>query len=294
MRQIVTQLCFNNQAEEAVAFYTKVFEKSEVTRKITYPMPKGDEVGIDFTLENQAFSAINGGPNMKMNPSFSLMVSLETAEEVDALYEKLADSGKELMPLDKYPFSDRYAWVEDQFGLSWQIMLAKGVPANHKIRVSLLFAGAYCGQAEAALDHYVNIFPTAEKGHVNYYQEGEAQDDRAKVNYAELNIGDQQFVLMDHGFGSDEEFTQAISFLIVAGAQSEVDYYWEKLSAKEDAEAMGWLEDAYGVSWQVVPQAYYQIMESATDEQKDRVIKALTKMKRMDSGRLENAKFGIE
>lgn len=293
MRQIVIQLCFNDQAEEAVKFYTSVFDQSEITREIRYPMPNGESVAYDFTIENQTFSAFNGGTDFKMNPSFSLMISLDTAEEVDALYTELAKGGKDLMPLDSYPFSDRYAWVEDQFGLSWQIMLAPDVPANHKVRVSLLFAGQYCGQAEQALKDYATIFQKGEPGQINYYQEGEARDDRARVNYAELNIGDQQLVFMDHGFGSDEEFSEAISFLIVAGAQSEVDYYWEKLSADEKAESMGWLKDSHGISWQVVPQAYLQIMETATEEQKKRVLDVLFKMKKMDVARLENAKFGI-
>lgn len=293
MRQIAIQLCFDNQAEEAVKFYTSVFDQSEITREIRYPKPNVESVAYDFTIENQAFAAFNGDSDFKMTPSFSLMISLDTAEEVDTLYAKLAKGGKDLMPLDAYPFSDRYAWVEDQFGLSWQIMLAPDVPKNHKIRVSLLFAGQYCGQAEQALKDYATIFQMAAPGHINYYQEGEAQDGRAKVNYAELNVGDQQLVFMDHGFGSDEEFSEAISFLIVAGAQSEVDYYWDKLSAHEESEAMGWLKDSHGISWQVVPQAYLQIMETANEEQKERVLDALFKMKKMDVARLENAKFGI-
>ena len=293
MRQIAIQLCFDNQAEEAVKFYTSVFDQSEITREIRYPKPNVESVAYDFTIENQAFAAFNGDSDFKMTPSFSLMISLDTAEEVDTLYAKLAKGGKDLMPLDAYPFSDRYAWVEDQFGLSWQIMLAPDVPKNHKIRVSLLFAGQYCGQAEQALKDYATIFQMAAPGHINYYQKGEAQDGRAKVNYAELNVGDQQLVFMDHGFGSDEEFSEAISFLIVAGAQSEVDYYWDKLSAHEESEAMGWLKDSHGISWQVVPQAYLQIMETANEEQKERVLDALFKMKKMDVARLENAKFGI-
>jgi len=293
MRQIVTQLCFNDQAEEALTFYTSLFDNSEVTRTMHYPMPQGDAIAIDFTLENQAFSAINGGPDMKMNASFSMMVALDTADEVDALYAKLAEGGTDMMPLGEYPFSPRYAWVTDRFGVSWQLMLANNVPANHKIRVSLLFAGQYCGQTQAALDHYAAIFPTASIGHVNYYQEGEASDDRAKINYAELTIGDQQLVLMDHGYGGTEEFSDATSFLIVAGAQSEVDYYWEKLSANPDAEAWGWLQDAHGIAWQIVPQGYYQIMETAKEDQKKRVLDAMFKMKKLDIAKLENAKFDI-
>lgn len=293
MRQIAIQLCFNDQAEEAVKYYTKIFNNSEITREIHYPMPEGETVAYGFTIENQAFAALNGEDDTKMNPSFSLMVSLDTAEEVDALYAELAKGGKDLMSLDAYPFSERYAWVEDQFGLSWQIMLAPDVPKNHKIRVSLLFAGQYCGQAEQALKDYATIFQKAAPGQIHYYQEDETQDARAKVKYAELNVGDQQLVFMDHGFASDEVFSKAISFQIVAGAQSEVDYYWDKLSADEGAESMGWLKDRHGISWQVVPQAYLQIMETATETQKKRVLEALFKMKKMNVANLENAKFGI-
>ncbi|MER1953643.1 MAG: VOC family protein, partial [Aerococcus urinaeequi] len=71
MRQIAIQLCFNNQAEEAVKYYTEVFSQSEITREIHYPMAKGEAVAYDFTIENQAFAAFNGDSDFKMNPSFS-------------------------------------------------------------------------------------------------------------------------------------------------------------------------------------------------------------------------------
>jgi predicted 3-demethylubiquinone-9 3-methyltransferase (glyoxalase superfamily) len=86
------------------------------------------------------------------------------------------------------------------------------------------------------------------------------------------------------------KFTEAISFIINCDDQAEVDYYWEKLSAVPEAEQCGWLKDKYGLSWQVVPAAWEQMMKDATPEQAGRLTQAMLKMKKFDIAALEAAK----
>lgn len=91
------------------------------------------------------------------------------------------------------------------------------------------------------------------KGYFNYYAQGEAEDQRAKVNYGEVDILGSSLVVMDHGYGADSTFNEAFSFEVLCKDQKEIDYYWDKLSAVPEAEQCGWLKDKYGVSWQIEP-----------------------------------------
>lgn len=293
MAELVSFLWFDNEAEEAVAFYLSLFDGEVTNRQLFENIPTGEALEISFTLENMKFSAWNGGDSVVKNSSISLMVSLSSAQAVDDLYGKLAEGGKDLMPLDTYPFSERYAWVEDKFGLTWQLMVDEDRSTQEKLRPSLLFSGQYCGKAEEALTHYQEIFESSEIGHINPYQAGEAQDERAKINYSELKVLNQSIVLMDHGFGGDFEFNEGYSLMILCSSQAEVDYYWEKLSFIPESEQSGWLKDAYGVSWLIVPFRLYELMATSTEEEQTRISQALLKMKKIDIDALENAKYFI-
>lgn len=294
MQHLISHLWFDQEAEEAVNLYTTVFENSEITSQTVYEdTPSGDALSIEFRLENLYFSAINGGPHFKFNPAISIMVSLPDGPAVDKLYGELAEGGTDLMPLDSYPFSERYAWFADQYGLTWQLMVDSDHAKSEKLRLNLLFSNAVCGKAEEALDFYQEIFEGAEIRAVSKYSEGEAPDERAKINYAELVIGENELVLMDHGAGGDFTFNEAYSLLILCASQAEVDYYWEKLSSDPNAEQCGWLKDKFGVAWQIVPIRMYELMAEGTEEELNRVTQAMLKMKKIDIEALENAKYGI-
>jgi predicted 3-demethylubiquinone-9 3-methyltransferase (glyoxalase superfamily) len=109
--------------------------------------------------------AINAGPMFEPNPSISFFVNFDPSREtdprtrLDALWRTLSEGGKVLMPLDAYPFSQRYGWVQDRFGFSWQLILTdpKGEP-RPDIVPSLLFTGAAAGRAEEAVEYYVSVF----------------------------------------------------------------------------------------------------------------------------------------
>ena len=121
MQKITPFLWFDHQAEEAAKFYTSVFKNSKVGKSTRYGeaaekaagRPAGSVMTVEFELEGQKFTALNGGPEFKFNESISFVVNCETQEEVDYLWEKLtADGGKEV----------ECGWLRDKYGLSWQIV----------------------------------------------------------------------------------------------------------------------------------------------------------------------------
>lgn len=116
MQGITPFLWFNDQAEEAVKFYTSIFKNSKIGTISRYgedgPGPKGSVMVVTFQLNGQAFMALNGGPIFTFTPAVSFMVNCETQEEVDELWEKLSADGRK----------DRCGWLQDRYGVSWQIV----------------------------------------------------------------------------------------------------------------------------------------------------------------------------
>jgi predicted 3-demethylubiquinone-9 3-methyltransferase (glyoxalase superfamily) len=293
MQKLIPHLWFDKEALEAARWYVSLFENSRIHNVTTITdTPSGDAELVDFQLANFKFSAISAGPYFQLNPSISFMVSCSTVQEVDRLHASLSSDGTELMPLGEYAFSKRYAWVEDKYSLSWQIMLDENMEEHQKIRPTLLFSDDVCGRAEEAIDFYVSVFKQAKKGYINYYAEGEAEDKRAKTNYAEVDILGTQLTFMDHGFGGDSTFNEAFSFMVLCDNQEEIDYLWEKLSFVSEAEQCGWLKDQFGLSWQIVPVGLNEILMNGTKEEAKRVTEAFLKMKKLDLLTLEKARLG--
>ena len=291
MQKLVPHLWYDKEAVEAAQWYVKIFEDSKIIHISTMPdTPSGDVDTVDFQLAGMRFLAISAGPYFALNASVSLMVACSTPEEVNRLYESLSAGGTELMPLGEYPFSKRYAWIQDKYGLSWQLILTEDGKAQQKIRPTLLFAGDVCGKAEEAIAYYLSVFSESSKGHVSYYHAGEAMDRRAKVNYGELNIMGNQLVAMDHGFGGDFTFNEAFSFMILCKDQAEIDYYWEKLSFVPEAEQCGWVKDPFGLSWQIVPEKMNEMMASSTKEEFKHITAAFLQMKKLDIAAIERAR----
>jgi predicted 3-demethylubiquinone-9 3-methyltransferase (glyoxalase superfamily) len=115
MQKITPFLWFENNAEEAMKFYTSVFKNAKVGNVARYgdtgPGPKGTVMTAEFSLEGVEFVALNGGPHFKFNEAVSFVVNCETQEEVDYFWEKLSEGGQK----------SRCGWLKDKFGLAWQI-----------------------------------------------------------------------------------------------------------------------------------------------------------------------------
>jgi predicted 3-demethylubiquinone-9 3-methyltransferase (glyoxalase superfamily) len=194
------------------------------------------------------------------------------------------------MPLGEYPFSKKYAWVQDRYGLGWQLILDESLEEHRKIRPVLLFSDDACGKAEAAIDYYISVFSDAKKGYINRYAAGEAADARAKINYGELTIGGIQMVVMDHGFGGDFGFNEALSLMVLCRDQREIDFYWNKLSFVPESEECGWIKDQYGLSWQISPCMMNDVLMKGSEAEIRRVTQAFLKMKKFDLAELEKAR----
>ncbi len=289
-------LWFDNQAEEAAKFYTDVFKDSKIGNTNRYSKagqeihgkPAGSVMTVEFQLENQQFLGLNGGPLFKPNPSISFFVHRDTKEEIDALWEKLADGGQALMPLDTYPFSKRYGWVQDQYGVSWQLILAsKEGDWRPSIVPSLLFVGKQFGNAEKAMGFYQSIFNNSKPGMIARYGADQKPDEEGNVMYGDFAIEGEWFAAMDSGHEHKFEFNEAISFIVKCRSQEELDYYWKNLSSDPSAEQCGWLKDRFGISWQIVPTILSNLLNNPAKQ--ERVMQVFMEMKKIDIDTLENA-----
>ena len=130
MQKFTPFLMFEGQAEAAMNFYTSLFGNSKILSITRYGPDQGGEEGTvmlaRFALNEQEFMCIDSSISHEFTftPSISIYVECESEAEVDRLFAALSEDGKMMMPLDSYPFSARYAWLSDRFGVSWQLSLA--------------------------------------------------------------------------------------------------------------------------------------------------------------------------
>ena len=291
MERIVPHLWFNDNAKEAVNFYRTLFDDSKMMLEQKLDgTPSGENAAYyEFTLAGQLFGALNGGPHFTFNPAISISVNCETIEETEVLWQKLIEGGRVLMPLQEYTFSKLYGWVEDKYGLSWQVIYTEGFEYEQKITMQLMFSGHMTGKANEAIKYYTDLFKDGVIGDFHEYEEGQAVQEDAKISHANFSILDTEILASDNGTQTDYTFNEAISLMVLCVTQAEIDYYWEKLSADPEAEQCGWLKDKFGVSWQIVPANMNELMSRGTQAQIDAVAQEFLKMKKLDKNHLERA-----
>lgn len=301
MQKIIPHLWFDKEAKEAAEFYVKAFggDSKITSTQVLKNTPSGDCDVMSFDLRGFSFMSISAGPYFKLNPSISFMVNFDPSadpkadENLDDLWKKLSEGGTPLMPLDKYDFSDRYGWIQDKYGVSWQLILTKaeGEPRPFIIP-SLMFTGDNTGKADEAIDFWTSAFRDSKRGMTAQYPEGAAPEKAAKIMFADFMLEGQWFAAMDSGHMHKFGFNEAVSLLVRAEDQADIDYYWEKLSAVPEAEQCGWLKDKYGVSWQINPVALDEMMKSGDQAKVDRVTQAFLQMKKFDLAKLQEAAEG--
>jgi predicted 3-demethylubiquinone-9 3-methyltransferase (glyoxalase superfamily) len=295
VHKIAPHLWFDREAVAAAQLYSSIFPNSKVTDTSTlHGTPSGDVDVVSFELFREPFMAISAGPLFKFTPAISFVVRCSSTEEVDQYWDKLAEGGTALMPLDAYPFSERYGWVEDRYGLSWQVMHAGDEDIGQRIIPTLMFAGEVCGKAEDAVNRYTSVFPDAKVGATFRYGQGEEPDQAGTIRHVGFTLAGQEFAAMDsaqdHGFG----FNEAISLMVQCDTQEEIDHYWNSLSAVPEAEQCGWLKDNYGVSWQIVPAVLDELLGGGDKERTARVTATFLDMKKLDMAELQKAYEGAE
>ncbi|CAN5122233.1 VOC family protein [soil metagenome] len=303
MQKLTPFLWFDTQADEAVNFYTSLLDNTRI-RTTTRYTDKGQEIHgmdggtvmtVDFELAGQRFTALNGGPHFQFNPGISFFVQLDAEPEVDRVWNEMIKEGQAMMPLDKYDWSEKYGWLQDRYGLTWQISLGtKEHTGGQVITPSLMFVGDQHGRAEEAINHYISIFKNSEIEGILRWDGKEGPDPEGTVKHAQFYLEGQAFMAMesahDHQFG----FNESISFVVNCESDEEVDYYWEKLKEGGDSNAQqcGWLKDEFGISWQVVPTEMKEMLRDDDPEKVKRVTSVMLKMKKLDLKKLREAYEG--
>ena len=300
MPSITPHLWYDKQAVEAAEFYTSLFPDSQIdSSTVLRDTPSGDAEMVAFTIWGMPFAAISAGPLFKFNPSVSFMVNFDPAQDadaatrIDAVWEKLIDGGGALMELGEYPFSKRYGWLADKYGLTWQLILTNPDGEERPpIVPSLMFTGDVYGKAEEATDFYISVFDNAKRGGLFRYGKDAAPDKEGAVMFTDFMLEGQWFAAMESAYEHGFTFNEAISFIVNCDNQRQIDYFWDKLSAVPEAEQCGWLKDEYGLSWQIVPTAMGELMGSGDAEAMARVTQAFLPMKKLDIAALERAARG--
>jgi len=249
-KQITPCLWFNNQAKEAAELYCSVFSASKITSQ--------SPVVTEVEVSGQKFILLDGGPMYQPNPSISFYYTCENEQELDKIWNVFQIEGKVLMPLDHYPWSEKYGWITDKFGISWQ--LALGQTAGQKITPCLLFTGEQYGRVDEAIEHYTSIFKNTSADTMLRYEANELPDKEGKVKHAQISIEGQKMTLMESAAKHDFTFTEGVSLTVYCETQDEIDYYWERLTESGKESRCGWLKDKFGVSWQIIPTMLGKIM----------------------------------
>jgi predicted 3-demethylubiquinone-9 3-methyltransferase (glyoxalase superfamily) len=292
---LVPCVWLDDQAESAAAFYAKHFPHGRITATSRFPesmdnpsgKPRGSVLTIEVALAGQRFTLLNGGPLFRPNPSLSFFVRLDTVTEVEQLYAALADGGAALMPLDTYPWSERYGWVADRFGVSWQVIAGRRPRGGATIVPCLMFAGPQQGKAETAIRHYTDLFPGGRIDAVERYRAGEGPP--GLVKHGRFFLAGQELVAMDSHVEHEHRFTEGLSLQVMCEDQAEIDRFWSGLGRGGSLGQCGWLTDAFGLSWQVGPRAMDQWMASGDVAARDRTFAALLEMKKLDLAKLQAA-----
>lgn len=284
---------FDANGEEAAQFYAALFEDAEILASSRYTKEsaqatgkqEGDAMAVSFRLANLEFLALNAGPMFHPTPAVSYFINCENGADVDHYWNVLTEGGKVLMPLDEYSFSKRYGWVQDKFGVSWQVMHTDPIGGwRPKLIPCLLFTGKKSGMAREAVALYTSIFKVSERGQmIPYVQPGQEH----KTQFADFRIAGQWIAAMDSPQDDPFDFTEGNSFMVHCEDQDEIDYFWERLTTNGGAESQcGWLKDRFGISWQIISKKLNQMLRSPE------AVAAMMKMKRLDIAALEQAGGG--
>jgi len=272
-------LWFDGTAKQAADLYAAAFGNTVITAD--------NSMVVMFEIDGCKIMGLNGGPMFKPNASISLFAMFESESAIDAAWGKLSEGGFALMPLNKYPWSDKYGWVQDKFGVSWQVMLAKPGMMEQKIIPAFMFTQGVAGKAEEAMQFYTSLFPNSSIKEISRYEKGEG-DVEGTVKHGRFLLNGQLFVAMDSSMAHAFTFSEGVSISVNCDTQEEIDRYWNELTANGGQESMcGWLKDKYGVSWQIVPAVLGSLMADPAKGQ--RVMQALMKMKKLEIEKLVKA-----
>ncbi len=270
-------LWFDGMAKSAAEFYCSIFPDAQIKTE--------NAMVVTFELMGRKFMGLNGGPAFTINPSVSFFLYCSTIEEAEHYWKLIARDGNILLPLEDYPWSDKYGWVADQFGVSWQVMYSEEYAAKYPIVPSLLFSGDHYGHAFEAIQYYSSIFSHSAVSESRFYAAEDRQPE-GHLALAHFTLHDTSFTALDGGGRHQFAFNEGISLVVDCDTQEEIDRYWQLLTEGGAESKCGWLKDRYGLSWQIVPSILGSLV--AHPEHGERVLQELMKMKKIDLNLLKS------
>lgn len=278
-KQITPCLWFDNKAKDAGAFYCAQFANAKIVAQ--------SPIVTEIEVSGQHITLLDGGPMYQPNASISLFYVCDTKEEIDRLWKAFTQEGSVLMPLDTYEWGEKYGWVNDKYGISWQFWLGNIEEVGQRITPLLLFTGKQSGRAEEAITHYATIFKNSRQDGILRYGNNEAPEQEGKIKHAQVSLNGQKFMFMDSAQSHKFTFSEGVSLTIHCDTQEEIDYYWSKLTESGEESMCGWLKDKFGVSWQVIPTILSKLMN---DPQKaGKAAQAFMQMRKFDIEKLVQA-----
>lgn len=269
-QKIVPCIWFDHVAAQAAEFYTSIFPDGRIIDVQHYPtegLPDfqkdlaGAPLVVRFELAGYELTGINAGAEFPVNPAISFLLTVDPSRDADAtgrldrLWEALSDGGTALMPLGEYPFSPHYGWIQDRYGVSWQLMSDPAGGHRPFVTPALMFGSVNEGRADEAMSLYQSLFDGRPGTLARHPGSG------GRVMFADFLLSGQWFSAMDSA-GHDFTFNPGVSLMVRCDGQPEIDRLWGALSAVPAAEQCGWLADRFGVSWQIVPANLGELMST--------------------------------
>ncbi|TXH00629.1 MAG: VOC family protein, partial [Candidatus Moraniibacteriota bacterium] len=231
MQKIIPCLWFEKDADAVAEYYAGIFGDAAKIKNVQTGMtgPGGGFSSAGVEIFGHEFFLLAAGPNFKPNPSVSFFVNFDPSRDAEAeahlnqLWEKMLSGGKVLMELGAYPFSRRYGWIEDKYGVSWQFILTNPDGEERPVIVpSFLFVGAVAGKAEAAAQFYQSVFKDSKPGITVRYPKGSATDPEGTIMFSDFMLERQWFAAMDSGHPAHAfAFGEGVSLMIQCEDQAE-------------------------------------------------------------------------
>lgn len=280
-QRITPNIWCDRNAEEAAASYASVFEGASYRVTGRYPsdgLPEfqrefaGQAVTVDVDLNGFRIALINAGSEFHPTPAISFLVNVDPrrfdGDEhaargwINRAWTRFGEEGLALMDIGEYPFSGLYGWVEDPYGVSWQLKLTDpNAEPVAPIIPMLTFGGPVQGRALEAVELYTALLPDSGTVRVVEYPVTVFPDAGGDVTYADFRLAGQSFAVLDSPVDRDFAFSPGLSLQVDCDGQDEIDRLWQALSAVPAAEQCGWLTDRFGVSWQIVPSNMAALMQ---------------------------------
>jgi len=266
-KNIYPCLWFDHNAKEAADFYVSVFDNSRIIDE--------NPMVVNFELNGVRFMGLNGGNQFSPTPAVSYFVYCGgDHDKIKTIYEKLSESGMVFFPLDKYDWSEKYAWVQDKFGVNWQLDV-DAINHPQTIVPALLFTNEKAMKVKEAVAFYTSVFKEGKILMESPFPDSE------NLLFTQFKLNNYLFNAMSGGTEKHEfDFSEGNSFVIECDTQAEIDHYWSKFANGGKESMCGWVQDKYGVWWQVIPNILKELMN--TPEKAKKVTDAFMKMKKLD------------